>query len=98
MHMESLATLILVLLSILLLSGPINIGLTSKKIQELTARRRGMTALRRVFILGIGVIGIFIAITFLYETTPLGPKLFALIAIGGNVYALKREIDFSKSR
>jgi hypothetical protein len=95
---ESLAVLILVMFSILMLSGPINIGLTSRRLQELCTKRRGLTALRRIFILGVGVIGIFIAISFLYETTPLGPKLFALIAIGGNVYALKREIDFSKSR
>ena len=81
-----------------MLSGPINIGLTSRKIQEAASRRRGLTALRRVFILGIGTIGVFIAINFMYETTPLGPKLFALIAIGGNIYALKREVDFSKSR
>ena len=96
--MESLATLIVAIFSILLLSGPINIGLTSSRVQEFASRRRGLTALRRVFILGIGIVGVFIAINFLYETTPLGPKLFALIAIGGNVYALKREIDFSKSR
>lgn len=81
-----------------MLSGPINIGLTSRKIQEAASRRRGLTALRRVFILGIGIIGVFIAINFMYETTPLGPKLFALIALGGNIYALKREVDFSKSR
>lgn len=86
------------LFSILLLSGPINIGLTSQRAQEFASRHRGLTAVRRTFILGIGVIGIFIAINFLYETTPLGPKVFSLIAIGGNVYALKREIDFSKSR
>jgi hypothetical protein len=96
--MESLATLILVMFILLLLSGPINIGLTNRRIQELCRKRRGLTALRRLFMLGLGVIGIFIAINFMYETTPLGPKLFSLIAIGGNIYALKREIDFSKSR
>jgi hypothetical protein len=48
--------------------------------------------------LGVGVVGIFIAINFMYETTPLGPKLFSLIAIGGNIYALNREIKFSKSK
>ena len=84
--------------SILLLSGPINIGLTSRRVQEFSSRRRGLTALRRVLILGIGVIGVFIAITFMYETTPLAPKLYALIAIGGNIYALTREVKFSKSR
>lgn len=96
--MESLAMLIVIMFSILLLSGPINIGLTSRRVQEFASKRRGLTAIRRVLILGIGVIGVFIAITFMYETTPLAPKLYALIAIGGNIYALKREIDYSKSR
>jgi hypothetical protein len=95
--MESLATLILVMFILLLLSGPINIGLTNRRIQELCRKRRGLTALRRLFMLGLGVVGIFIAINFMYETTPLGPKLFSLIAIGGNIYALNREIKFSKS-
>ena len=96
--MESLATLIVIMFSILLLSGPINIGLTSRRVQEFASKRRGLTSLRRVLILGIGVIGVFIAITFMYETTPLAPKLYALIAIGGNIYAVKREIDYSKSK
>lgn len=96
--MESLAFLVVVMFSILMLSGPINIGLTSRRVQEAATRHRGLTALRRSLILGIGIIGVFIAINFMYETTPLGPKLFALIAIGGNIYALKREVDFSKSR
>jgi hypothetical protein len=95
--MESLATLILVMFTILMLSGPINIGLTNRRIQELCTKRRGLTAIRRLVMLGVGVVGIFIAINFMYETTPLGPKLFSLIAIGGNIYALNREIKFSKS-
>jgi hypothetical protein len=95
--MESLATLILVMFTILMLSGPINIGLTNRRIQELCTKRRGLTAIRRLVALGVGVVGIFIAINFMYETTPLGPKLFSLIAIGGNIYALNREIKFSKS-
>ena len=96
--MESLAFLILVMFSILMLSGPINIGLTSRRVQVFAATRKGLTAVRRLLILAIAVVGIFIAITFMYETTPLGPKLFSLIAIGGNIYALKREINFSKNR
>ena len=96
--MYSLAILVMVLFSLLMLSGPINIGLTSRRVQNFAAARKGLTALRRIIILTVAVIGIFIAISLMYETTPLGPKLFALIAIGGNIYALKREIDFSKSR
>jgi hypothetical protein len=96
--MESLALLIMVMFSILMLSGPINIGLTSRRVQDFCAARRGFTAARRLMFLAIAVVGVFIAITFMYETTPLGPKLFSLIAIGGNFYALKREINFAKSR
>jgi hypothetical protein len=96
--MESLATLIMVMFFILLLSGPINIGLTNRRVQDACTKRRGLTAFRRLFMLGVGILGIFIAINFMYETTPIGPKLFSLIAIGGNVYALNREIKFSKSR
>jgi hypothetical protein len=96
--MESLAILVLVMFSILMLSGPINIGLTNRRVQEFAASRKGLTAVRRLLFLAIAVVGIFIAITFMYETTPLAPKLFALIAFAGNFYALKREIDFSKQR
>ncbi len=96
--MESLATLIMVMFSILMLSGPINIGLSNRRIQEACTKRRGLTAFRRLLMLAVGVLGIFIAINFMYETTPLGPKLFSLIAIAGNIYALNREIKFSKSR
>lgn len=96
--MESLAFLVLVMFSILMLSGPINIGLTSRRVQDFCAKRRGFTAARRLLFLAIAVVGVFIAITFMYETTPLGPKIFSLLAMGGNFYALKREIKFAKSR
>lgn len=96
--MESLAKVVLILFTILLLSGPINIGLTSRRVQIFATKRRGLTALRRIIALGIGVVGIFIAINFMYETTPLAPKLYALLAIAGNIYAVRREIKFVKSR
>ena len=96
--MESLAYVVVALFSILMLSGPINIGLTSRRVQDFCAQRRGFTAARRLLFLAIAVLGIFIAINFMYETTPLAPKLFSLIAIGGNIYALRREIAFAKSR
>ena len=96
--MESLALLVVTLFAILMLSGPINIGLTSNRVQIFCTRFRGATALRRLLALGIGIVGIFIAINFMYETTPLGPKLAAIIAIAGNIYAVRREIKFAKSR
>jgi hypothetical protein len=95
--MESLALLIVVLMSILLLSGPINIGLTSAMAQNFTEKRKVLKVLRRIVALTLGVIGIFIAIMFMYETTPLAPKLFAIIAMVGNFYALRREVKYSQS-
>lgn len=96
--MKSLVLVVTILMSLLLLSGPINIGLTSKIVQEFTAKRTALKFIRRFFALTLGVIGIFIAIMFLYETTPLAPKLFAIIAIVGNFYALRREVKYSQSQ
>jgi hypothetical protein len=96
--MESLVLLVVIMLSILLLSGPINIALTSSVAQRFTDPRKVLKALRRIIALAIGVIGIFIAITFMYETTPLAPKLFAIIAMVGNFYALRREVKYSQSK
>lgn len=96
--MESLAFMVFILFIILMLSGPINIGLTSRRVQNFAAKRRGLTAIRRIFILSIAVIGVYIAINFIYATSSIGPQIFSIIAIGGNFYALKREISFSKSR
>ncbi len=83
-------------MSVLLLSGPITIGLTSERAQLFTADRLVLKILRRVTALTIGIIGIFIAIQFLFEGLPALTKFFAVIALLGNIYAFRREMKFVK--
>jgi hypothetical protein len=94
--MEDLALIVTIIMSVLLLSGPINIGLTSQRAQLFTEDRRVLKILRRVIALTIGIIGIFIAIQFLFESLPAMTKFFALIALIGNIYAFRREIKYVK--
>ena len=92
--MEDLAFVVMIVMSVLLLSGPITIGLTSERAQLYTANRLALKILRRVFALTFGIVGIFIAIQFLFEGLPAMTKFFALIALIGNIYAFRREIKF----
>lgn len=96
--MEDLAFAVMIILSLLLISGPITILLTSDVAQHYTSNRRVLRIIRRLVAAVFGLIGIFIAIQFLYETLPLLPKLFAISAIIGNGYSLRREIKFSLRR
>jgi hypothetical protein len=93
---EDLAFVVMIVMSVLLLSGPITIGLTSERAQLFTADRLVLKILRRVTALTIGIIGIFIAIQFLFEGLPALTKFFAVIALLGNIYAFRREMKFVK--
>jgi hypothetical protein len=94
--MEDLALIVTIVMSVLLLSGPITIGLTSERAQLYTADRTALKIIRRVVALTFGIIGIFIAIQFLFEGLPMMTKFFALIALIGNIYAFRREIKYVK--
>jgi hypothetical protein len=93
---EDLAFVVMIVMSVLLLSGPITIGLTSERAQLFTSDRLVLKILRRVTALTIGIIGIFIAIQFLFEGLPALTKFFAVIALLGNIYAFRREMKFVK--
>lgn len=95
--MESLVTVVVMMLFIVVLSAPINLALTTRRVQLIAARHLGLTAIRRILISLVGTCGIVTAAAFIHDLTALGPKLFAMTAIGGNFYALKREKDFWKS-
>ena len=96
--MESLAYLVVILLSILMLSGPIAITLTSDFAQSFTEGRRVLQALRRLFAFGFATIGVFIAIQMLYGDAPFFPKMMAILAITGAIYALRRERKYIRSK
>ena len=86
--MESLALFVGVLLLILILSGPLAIGLTYVK-----TTKRSMNTLRRVFICQFSAIGIGFGVILLLQGIAIGAKLMALFAIAASAYALKREFQ-----
>jgi hypothetical protein len=84
--MESLALFVGILLLILVLSGPIAIGLTFVK-----TNKRSTNNLRRMIICQFSAIGIGLGVILLLQGVAIGAKLMALSAIATSAYALKRE-------
>jgi len=84
--MESLALFVGILLLVLILSGPLAIGLTFIK-----TTKRSTNTLRRVFICQFSAIGIGLGVMLLLQGIAIGTKLMALFAIAASAFALKRE-------
>jgi hypothetical protein len=84
--MESLALFVGILLLVLILSGPIAIGLTCIKTSN-----RSANMVRRVFICIFSALGIGIGIMLLLQGIAIGAKLMALFALIASGFALKRE-------
>jgi hypothetical protein len=84
--MESLALLVVIIFLVLILSGPLAIGLTFIK-----TTKRSTNTLRRVFICQFSAIGIGLGVMLLLQGIAIGAKLMALFAIAASAYALKRE-------
>jgi hypothetical protein len=84
--MESLALLVTIIFIVLILSGPLAIGLTFIK-----TTKRSTNTLRRVFICQFSAIGIGLGVMLLLQGIAIGAKLMALFAIAASAYALKRE-------
>lgn len=84
--MESLALFVGILLLVLILSGPLAIGLTFVK-----TTKRSTNTLRRVFICQFSAIGIGLGVMLLLQGIAIGAKLMAIFAIAASAFALKRE-------
>ena len=84
--MESLALLVVIIFLVLILSGPLAIGLTFIK-----TTKRSTNTIRRVFICQFSAIGIGLGVMLLLQGIAIGAKLMALFAIAASAYALKRE-------
>ena len=84
--MESLALLVTIIFIVLILSGPLAIGLTFIK-----TTKRSTNTLRRVFICQFSAIGIGLGVMLLLQGIAIGAKLMALFAIAASAFALKRE-------
>jgi len=85
--MESLALFVGILLLVLILSGPLAIGLTFVK----TTKQSSKIVLR-VLICLFSAIGIGLGVMLLLQGIAIGAKLMAIFAIAASAFALKREI------
>ena len=83
--------LVLILMSIVVFSGPIGFLLTSKIVWNYTKSIKTLWITRRVFVSIISPAGIAVAAIFVFNQIPIGPKLLAMGGIAINVFALKRE-------
>jgi hypothetical protein len=90
--MESLAVLVLILLSIVIFTGPVSFLLTSKPFWDFSKSRKALWIFRRVLVSIFSTIGIAISLRgFVFTEIPVGPKIVALAGVALNVFALKRE-------
>ena len=85
--MESLALFVGILLLVLILSGPLAIGLTFVKTTKQSSK-----ILLRVLICLFSAIGIGLGVMLLLQGIAIGAKLMAIFAIAASAFALKREI------
>ena len=89
--MESLAMLVLILMSTVFLSGPLGIILTTKAVWNYSQEKKILWIIRRVLVVVISLAGSFISFMLVFSQIPLGPKLFIAAAFALNIFVLKRE-------
>jgi hypothetical protein len=89
--MESLALLIMALVAIVLFTGPVSLLLTSQLFWNFTLKNSAVWMIRRVFLAVISFVGMSVQIIFVLNQLPLATKLFAILGLGLNIIALKKE-------
>jgi hypothetical protein len=89
--MESLAMLVLILMSIVVFTGPMGFLLTTRAVCNYTKRVNALWIIRRIFVSLLSPAGIAISSIFVFTQIPIGPKIVALAGIALNVFVLKRE-------
>lgn len=89
--MESLAMLVLILMSTVFLSGPLGIILTTKTVWNYSQEKKILWIIRRIFVSLLSSAGIAISAIFVFTKIPIGPKLVAIGGIALNTFAFKRE-------
>ena len=89
--MESLAMLVLILMSIVVFTGPMGFLLTTRAVWNYSKRVNALWIIRRIFVSLLSPAGIAISSIFVFTQIPIGPKIVALAGIALNVFVLKRE-------
>jgi hypothetical protein len=94
--MESLAVLVLILMSTVFLSGPLGIILTSKVVWNYSQEKKALWIIRRVLVVLIALAGSFISVMLISSRIPLGISLVIAAGLALNIFVLKREFFRSK--
>ena len=89
--MESLAMLVLILMSIVVFTGPMGFLLTTRAVWNYSKRVNALWIIRRIFVSLLSPAGIAISAIFIFTQIPIGPKIVALAGIALNIFVLKRE-------
>jgi hypothetical protein len=91
--MESLALFATILLSFLVFSGPLALFITSRWAKQLSDSKY-VLVLRRSFLAAINILGMFISLSIIVVTIPIGVKFLAVISILLHVFSVNREYQF----
>ena len=94
--MQSLAVLVLILMSTVFLSGPVGMILTSKAVWNYSQQKKILWIIRRVLVVVIALAGSFISVMLVSSQIPLGISLFIAAGLALNIFVLKREFFRNK--
>ena len=83
--------LVLILMSIVVFTGPMGYLLTTRIVWDYSKRVRALWVIRRILVSLLSPAGIGISAIFIFTQIPIGPKIVALAGIALNVFVLKRE-------
>ncbi len=83
--------LVLILMSIVVFTGPMGFLLTTRAVWNYSKRVNALWIIRRIFVSLLSPAGIAISAIFVFTEIPMGPKIVAIGGIALNIFALKRE-------
>ena len=83
--------LVLILMSIVVFTGPMGFLLTTRAVWNYSKRVNALWIIRRIFVSLLSSAGIAISAIFVFTEIPIGTKTVALAGIALNVFVLKRE-------
>lgn len=91
--MYSLALLVVILMSLLLFSGPLALILTSRWAKKLSDSKKFLI-FRRSFLASVNLFGMFLSLSVFIIAVPLIIKFIATLSIITHVFAIDREYGF----
>ncbi len=95
--MESLALLVVIILAVVMFSGPLGILLTINPIWNTTLKIPVLWYTRRVLITLIAAVGIFVGFRILIGGIPFMTSLIVMSGMALNLVAIKFEYQIGKS-